>query len=141
MTETAQKTDKMKQVLDSLFSMAQKSQAGKKSGKVGVIIAFVISFIAIGFFYFEAWRKGAEHARLQHEHDVAAQKATMARIDAEIADTKAQELRAVREAATHEQNMADLGRRLNEVELQHAEALNKISQIKSWDDVDSYLGK
>lgn len=140
MTETDQKTDKMKNVLDSLFSMAQKSHT-KKSGKVGVILAFVLSFIAIGFFYFEAWRKGAEHARLQHEHDVAAQKAAMAKIDAEVAETKAKELEALREAAAQEQRMSDIGRRLNEAELQHAEALNKISQIKSWDDVDSYLGK
>jgi uncharacterized protein HemX len=136
-----QVVENTKEILDKALRYAEEAKTSKKHGQFGILVASVIVFAAVAFFYFEAWRKGNEHAKLQHEHDVALQKASIAEADAKLAEDQAKKEAALQEAARHQETMATLETKIQEVQLQHAEVLNKINQIKSWDDVDSFTGK
>ena len=97
--------------------------------------------LAIGFFYFRAWQKGKELAKLKHERDVAKQELERKKVDDVITErekTQALKWVRVREA---EDKLKAIDVALKVVEDRKAKTDAEIDDLRDWNDVDRFLNR
>lgn len=136
----------IKTKLDGLLGVVQaKKEESQSSGTpwgwITAAIATILAFIGLAFAAYDAWKKGREIAKLQHEADVQAEAKVRAEIDAKLATEastqKAQQMVAEQMAKQIESTKAQI--LLVEEERKAAHA--KIDKVTSWVDVDKLIGK
>ena len=120
---------------------AEKPKVEEKKGVskwcAGLVLG-VLTLLVLGWFYFQAWKKGKELAKLKHEKDKLEQHKA---VDAALQKVSKNEALV----EIFEQNIRELEKEIDKinvslhtVEEEYNNAKNAINSISSWDDVDKH---
>ena len=134
----------IKTKLDGLLGVVQaKKEESQSSGTpwgwIAAAIAAVLAFVGLAFAAYDAWKKGREIAKLQHEADIQVEVKMKAEIDAKLATEdaiqKAQQMVAEQMAKQIEKTKAQILL----IEEERKAARDKIDKVTSWVDIDNLM--
>lgn len=131
----------IKQKLDGLLGAVQaKKEESQKSGTqwgwVTAAIAAVLAFVGLAFAAYDAWKKGREIAKLQHEKDVEAEAKQRAEIEAKLAVEESRQKTQLLLVENHAKQIAKLESEIAEKEKERQAIHAKIDKATSWSDLD-----
>lgn len=122
-----------------LFKSLKGGTDGTKN-KAGVILAALTGIVAltvIAILSFRAWRMGKKLAKLQHEKDVADEKAEQAVADAMIAESEEEKQAAQAQIEEIRKRLLEIAVATQEAQTTYDQAKESINEIETWEDFDN----
>jgi len=133
--------DAEKKALDQLGSWV-KSQGKKTTGAKGWLWGLLVGAIAlatVAFFYYRAWQRGKELAKLKHARDVQQQEQQRENIDMQLAADEAQKKRLLGQAELREKAISAINDEIQAVQARKERDAKDIDAIRSWRDFDRHI--
>jgi hypothetical protein len=120
---------------------AKSVQDGKPWGWVMTAIAAITAFVVMALAAYDAWRKGAEIARLKHEIDLAAEQKKQAEVDLVTTHESLKISAQLSFIAVIDKQIANTKKEIDQIERDRLILIDKIDKVNSWNNFDELIRK
>lgn len=130
----------VQKALEAVAEYQGKKTSGKK-GWIAGVAAGILTLVALGLLFWKLFQNGRKHARVEHERDMLVEKEKQARVDAEVSDNIEEIERLKIEANNALAEATEKRKELLEIRAENRTTDEVINSLKTWEDIDKYLGR